>query len=390
MAERTTQPTAKTGEGETDSMLAFLDKVGGELDVLDDREAPEAASNKTSSGEKLPTRAEDSEGAPLTEADEDEREASSGESAEDGADDDADDDDETGKDGEDADAGADADTEELDAAELAAFFGLEESDLVVLEDGSVGFAYKVGDESGAATLKDLVRGYQLERNLNRKSEQLSEEVKQTQQVREHFEQVLIAEQDLLEGLKAQVTNKYAETNWAELEEDDPGRAALLRQKMAEDFQGIEAQLAANQQKREQAARVAMEEQQAELARFFEQEQERFTSKVPEWGDDAARTTMATEFRSYLSDLGFQDAEMASLRDHRLMLMLRDAVAFRKLNVKVEGAKKKVVRVPRRIRAGGRTPQKTVDAKRKQAAVTRLRQTGSDRDAAAAFLAMDVV
>ena len=389
MAEENNAPTAKTGEGATDSMLAFLDKVGGEIDVLDDRDAPETASTKSpSSGGKLPSRSDDLGGAPpATDADGDEDPPEGDtKAAEEGAGDD-----EPGKDGEEADAGADADaTEELDAAELAAFFGLDENDLVVQEDGTVGFKYKVGDESGAATLKDLVRGYQLERNLNRKSEQLSEEVKQTQQVRNQFAQALDAQQDLLEGLKAQVTNKYAETNWAELEEEDPGRAALLRQKMAEDFQGIEAQLAENQQKREYAARVAMQEQQDQLAKFFEQEQERFTSKVPEWGKDETRAKMATEFRGYLSELGFSDAEMAALRDHRLMLMVKDAVEFRKLNAKVVDAKKKVVKVPRRIRAGGRTPQKTVDAKRKQSAVSRLRQTGSDRDAAAAFLAMDIV
>ncbi len=375
--------TPKTGMQDIDSMVSFLDSIEGDVSKLDDTEAPEAESKSkdSPSSEKLPTRSEDLTPPPeSTEHD--------GEDTEDG---DTEEEEETTE-ASAEDAGADAETEELDAAEFASYFGLGEEDVVVQDDGTVAFRYKVGDETGAATLKDLVRGYQLERNLNRKSEQLSEEVKQTQTARTQLLEAIDAQNDLLESLKEQVTQKYSDTDWKELESEDPGRAALMRQHMAEEYQGLESRLAKNQEKRQAAIQHALQEQEKQLATFFEQEEERFVAKVPEWNDPTKREELTREFRGYLTGLGFNDNEMSALRDHRIMLMVRDAVNYRKLKTtKLPAAEKKVVRVPRRLKAGSKPePERAKVSKRRKDAFTRLRKSGSDKDAAAAFLAIDAV
>jgi len=377
-----------TGNQDTDAMLSFLDKVDGDVAALDDANSPEMnPENSRTSPEpegKLPSRSDSPESPPGRSAGE---EDPSGEGTDD-------DDDEIGAKAagdEDPAAGADAATEEMDAAEFAAYFGVEESDLVVNDDGTVAFKYKVGDESGSATLKDLVRGYQLERNLNQKSERLSEEVRQTQEARARLIDAIDTQNDLLESLKTQVTSKYDKTNWAELEEDDPGRAALMRQQMAEEFQNIESQLSRNRQHREAALEEAAQRQQVYLAEFFKEEEQKFIGHVPEWGVEKTRDALAKEFRSYLSGLGFNDSEMGALRDHRMMRIVRDAVEFRKLaSTKLPAAQHKVVKVPRRLRAGSRPDKAASQAQRKQSAMSRVRESGSDRDAVAAFLAIEAV
>lgn len=385
---------SRTGIQDQDTMLGFLDAIEGDVTKLDDDGAPETEGQgrsqvqpeKAESKEKLPRRGDDDDPSNRSqdlgegEGDEEDIEAA----AEDGESDDA------GTEDEEEGAGADADTEELDAAEFASFFGLDESDLVVQEDGTVAFKYKVGEETGAATLKDLVRGYQLERNLNQKSERLSEELKGVHDVRQQYLQSLDAQGDLLENLKAQVTRKYDETDWKALEEDDPGRAALLRQRMAEDFQNLDHQLQAARQKREEAIQQAVQEDQRRLQEFFETEERRFIEKVPEWGKAESRTAMAAEFKGYLSELGFNEQEMGALRDHRLMMMLRDAVSYRKSSAKLPELKKAKVRVPRRLKSSAPVSKKATDNRRKASALNRLRESGSDRDAAAAFLALGKV
>ena len=70
-------------------------------------------------------------------------------------------------------------------------------------------------------------------------------------------------------------------------------------------------------------------------------------------DPVKARAISAESTAYLRDLGFSDQEIGQVADHRMMLVVRDALAFRKSQKAAKtAAGKKVVGVPRVQKPGG--------------------------------------
>jgi hypothetical protein len=95
---------------------------------------------------------------------------------------------------------------------------------------------------------------------------------------------------------------------------------------------------------------AQTRQEAERAQQFEtfakRQDELFKEKVPEMGDPAQLANLQREAVAVLHEHGFDDAELAaswqgrkdfSLRDHRLQLVIRDAMRWREAQAKAKAA-----------------------------------------------------
>jgi hypothetical protein len=106
-------------------------------------------------------------------------------------------------------------------------------------------------------------------------------------------------------------------------------------------------------------------------------------------DEAKAAALQKKALAVLSDLGFEDAELAqawngakdlSLRDHRVQLLIRDATLWRDAQAKAKAAAQKSV--PPVQRPGAASARQGTDEARVQHLTQRLEQTGSLKDAAA--------
>lgn len=174
-------------------------------------------------------------------------------------------------------------------------------------------------------------------------------------------------------------NEQAKINWVELLEQDP--VEYLKQQHL--FQERQAKL--NQAKAEygQLAELSQREQQESMQSYIQAQQQELIAKLPAWKDEAKAKAEKEEIRSFLKETGFNDEEIAQVYDHRHVLLVRDAMQFRKLLKESPQAVKRVQTAPVKAeRSQGGESSAPNDALK--SAQNRLRKSGSIEDAAAVF------
>lgn len=134
----------------------------------------------------------------------------------------------------------------------------------------------------------------------------------------------------------------------------------------------------SQAETEQRQRQSQEQFQQALAA----ETEAMREKIPELFDAKGRDTFMREAREYGDRVGLKEADILGIQDHRALLVLKDAIAYRKLlaakPAAVERAKT-APPIPPATRQAQGTRQSPIAR-----ATERLRRTGSVEDAAASL------
>lgn len=90
------------------------------------------------------------------------------------------------------------------------------------------------------------------------------------------------------------------------------------------------QLGAVQQERARVQQQQMYEQEQQLAQWRESQAHALKDKLPEWSDQKVQMDEQGNIADYARGVGFSDEELASVFDHRMVLVLRDAMKFRQL------------------------------------------------------------
>lgn len=111
-------------------------------------------------------------------------------------------------------------------------------------------------------------------------------------------------------------------------------------------------------------------------------------KAPDLNDKAKFTAFEADIFKFGGDYGFSRDELVAQvpMDHRMALVLKDAIAYRKLKAAQPKAAKKVENRPPVVKGGKRLSPQAQHARRSTDALTRLKKTGTVEDAAAAYLA----
>lgn len=129
--------------------------------------------------------------------------------------------------------------------------------------------------------------------------------------------------------------------------------------------------------RDKVSRVAQDLQRVQQERAYEaemsfaqergavlqQEMAELAQKWPEFADPQKGRAIKGEIADYAKQLGFTDEEINTLADHRLVLVLRDALAGRKAATSLQSAQKKVAAkpLPKVVRPGsGEASSRGVD------------------------------
>lgn len=137
-----------------------------------------------------------------------------------------------------------------------------------------------------------------------------------------------------------------------------------------------------QAERKRVAEQQQADAEAAHATHVEEQRRKLVEKVPEWVDESKAKAEKKEMAEYAISLGFTPEELLRVTDHRVLLILRAANQFAKLNGRVSRAKEKVANA-RVAEPGSGVPQRTVTTETK--ARQRLAKTGRVEDAAAVFL-----
>ncbi len=205
-----------------------------------------------------------------------------------------------------------------------------------------------------------------------------------EQARQQYEQALPS---LLQSFQAQFATEFQDIKtWADVEsmqENDPLR--FQRYQLARDKgQSLqrEAEQAQHRQRQEGAKR---------WQDFVAAEDAKFLDKAPEFKDAKKAASMASDARAMFSDLGFSGEELTgawehgqplSLRDHRVQLLLRDALRYRAAQKAAKAAQPKPV--PPVQRPGVATPRGESSSTNIRDLTNKVKSTGSV-DAAVALL-----
>ena len=239
------------------------------------------------------------------------------------------------------------------------------------------YTVKVDGSEMEVTLDELLRGYQREADYTRKTSELSLEKSRhndmMQQSQSEINQKLSKLTELTSAAQQELQTEYSNIDFEKLYEDDPVEAARLEHKMrkrAENLQRIQEETRNNQMN--------------EFQKYIQEQQAKVATMIPEFNDPAKASRIKSEMRTYLTKLGYNNNEIASVYDSRQVMLIKDAMAYDKLkksNVKVT---KKVAKAPKVVKPGVPKTKAEQASKQRRDKLNHLKKTGSVRSAAKVF------
>lgn len=251
---------------------------------------------------------------------------------------------------------------------------------------------KVDGEEREVTLQELKDGFSFRAHNTQTAQRLAEERKslEDEKARVRDERALYAER--LDRLGKMLGDEdEQEPDWDKLEREDPAKFAIESAKWSRKQRQRDAL-------REEKERVEAAEAADALERLNAKrsdEQIKLLEALPAWHDaNRAEKEQEAIARGAQEFYGYTEAELDLVMDHRAVLMMRDAVRYRRSLAKgkaaVEGKRK---RRPRsRMRPGAKSGKGTggrrkKSSRRQQVSRRRLAESGGVRDAEAAIFDM---
>lgn len=180
---------------------------------------------------------------------------------------------------------------------------------------------------------------------------------QQQQITHQFQMSVFEDVASLKAIDSKL-EQFNQIDWNAAFDSDPFNALKLkeqRDQLRETRSAKLYELTAKQQQFQQGQAQAA--QQGLVA-----EQSALLAKLPEWRNSETRTkeqqTIARELASY----GFNDAEIAGLQDHRMVLVARDAMRWRALQANKADKVQQVRAAPPVIKPGAKQDKGKADAR----------------------------
>lgn len=241
---------------------------------------------------------------------------------------------------------------------------------------------KIDGQEKQVPLSEVLKSYQLEGHVNNKSIELANQrtafEQERQAIRTLAQQQLQQNQQLGNIAQQMLNHDFNRVDWNGLRANNPAEFAALQAEFQQRQQGIQQYMGQIQQQ------VQHEEQQRQqaLQQSVAVESERLMNLRPEWRDQAAFAKDRQQMTQYARSLGFQDAELGQIFDHRYMLILHDAARYQALQAATPQALKQVRQAPQMVAPGSRTDVNPREAQRKSV-VERLNRNPRDQDAQAA-------
>jgi len=193
------------------------------------------------------------------------------------------------------------------------------------------------------------------------------------QQQQQFHNVVM--QDLSEIKASESTlAEYGKVDWNAYMDQDPIQAQKLWMQY-QTLQGKHNQLLGNLNTKSQQFAQYQEQQQTEI---IQRGMEVLKKDLPNWGPEVARELKQTGKEYY----GFTDTELSNVLDPRMIKVLADAAAYRRLQKSKPELNKRITNVSKTIQPSAQQSNKTHKAKATDEARARLQKSGKVQDAAA--------
>ena len=239
---------------------------------------------------------------------------------------------------------------------------------------------KVQGQELEVTLDELKSGYSRDSDYRQKTHTLGLEKRDLDNQKESFRQSydtrLSELNDLIGTADGFIRQQQGSKDLQKLYDEDPTAAARLDYQLREQ----ERQLDGMKSKAQEAYRKQYDE-------YITAQRDLAAAKIPEYSDpnktDQFKTNMRTTLRSY----GFNDGEIGSLADHRMLMVIRDAMSYKSVKDKRPIAQKKVANAPRVVKSGVAKSGTSSGRENIRNKISKLKKTGHIKDAQNALLDM---
>lgn len=280
---------------------------------------------------------------------------------------------------------------EDDDQTLAAALGLPEDALEYDKEGNVVFNAVIDGEATKVKMQDLVKSYQLEGHVNKKSMQLESDRREFETTRDqaynHLTQKITAANNLIGAVEQQLMGELQGIDWDTLRATDPAEWAATRQYYTERVQWLEQLKTQTGSMQKGLTEEQQKAQQDKYNAFMQGEVQKMIQDNPAWKDQAVMAKEVGEVGKFLVDkYGFTPEEIANHMDARMMRMVRDAMQF--ANGKDTLKTKKVPDNVPKFRTPGQqnaNRRDTTKARQVKAQKEAIRKSGGSVDAIAASL-----
>lgn len=278
----------------------------------------------------------------------------------------------------------DAETEIRTTEDLAAALGKTPEEAL----STIKHKFKVAGEEVEASLAELVSGYQRDGDYRKKTQEIAEERKSLREshaaVAKEYERRAASVANLLKAEQQAVYAQFNSPEVARLRTENPAEYLIQKDWAESRLKHINQTLDAGHQE-------WLKAQEELKSRKLEDGLKWIKEKHPDFGEEHGKRA-ATVLRS---DFSFSEEDLRELDDLRVVALANEVAVLReqvsKQNAVVKQgteAVKKAKPVPKLMKPGAQAPARSeaqqVSAKHLQA-VNRLKQTGSRKDAAEAFL-----
>ena len=280
---------------------------------------------------------------------------------------------------------------EDDDQTLAAALGLPEDALEYDDECNVVFNAVIDGEATKVKMQDLVKSYQLEGHVNKKSMQLESDRREFETTRDqaydHLTQKITVANNLIGAVEQQLMGELQGIDWDTLRATDPAEWAATRQYYTERVQWLEQLKTQTGSMHNGLTEEQQKAQQDKYNAFMQGEVQKMIQDNPAWKDQAVMAKEVGEVGKFLVDkYGFTPEEIANHMDARMMRMVRDAMQF--ANGKDTLKTKKVPDNVPKFRTPGQqnaNRRDTTKARQVKAQKEAIRKSGGSVDAIAASL-----
>lgn len=240
---------------------------------------------------------------------------------------------------------------------------------------------KINDEIGEVDEAEAIKGYLRQSDYTRKTQEVAKEreavkaerEKELPALRERQQKYAEGITQIEEALKAMIPQ---EPDWDTLRVENPEDFARQHAEWAV----IKDRLSAVSAEKQRVEGELAEQRQKDAQEYLRAENRKLAEAIPEWSDPKVASKELDDMAVFAKDsFGFTDADLNTVTDSRLMLLLRAAYQGSKAKAKVPMIKKVIEQV-RTATPGPKDeqrPKQTEEIKRSK----KLRESGKVEDAA---------
>lgn len=229
---------------------------------------------------------------------------------------------------------------------------------------------KIDGETSEATLKDLLKSYQLEGTLNKRLEAVANERKEFEAARQNEVQALQAKYqevgDMLSAAERMVFNEYQSIDWTDLKENDPTEYLIQQQNLQERYSKINQVKGQMEQERQQEFQKQQEKQQQDVVQYVNTQREAVFKFLPEWRDEKAQKAELGSLREYLKGTyGVTDQQMDNTLDHVSWVNAYKAMKYDQMHSKADPKAKQLRNKPKFVPPGSRQGRQSASEKQRK-------------------------